>query len=249
MMNHEHDRNTMSGISEELFHTRLLLERTKRLSDIGVLASTVAHELRNPLAAIYLAAANIRRKAKNPILDKHIINIEKKVAESNQIINNLFFYSRLRPPRYERAGIIRIIDECVDYALKRYNKDIRLKRVFADTENIEINADPTQLREIICNLLNNALDAVRPFDANIEVGAKNEQRTVRIYVKDNGCGISKEDLTKVFDPFFTTKAKGTGLGLTVCQQIAHMHGGSIHIESEALVGTTVTVILPKEGRL
>lgn len=68
--------------------------------------------------------------------------------------------------------------------------------------------------------------------------------TVKVLIKDSGVGIAKEDLEKVFEPFFTTKAKGTGLGLAVCQQIVHLHGGSIHIKSEKGKGTAVAIILP-----
>lgn len=102
----------------ELVAAQLDLEQAKRLSDIGVLAATVAHELRNSPATINIAVSNIKRKAKNPDLDKHLRNIEKKIAESNQIINNLLFYSRIKSPSYEKVNIMSIIEECVNVAKK-----------------------------------------------------------------------------------------------------------------------------------
>ncbi len=84
--------------TDELLAARESMERAKRLSDIGTLAATVAHELRNPLAAINMAAFNIKRKAQNPLFDRNVENIEKKVLESNQIIDNLLYYSRINRP-------------------------------------------------------------------------------------------------------------------------------------------------------
>lgn len=99
----ERDKENLSRLAEDrargLVEAQAELERSRRLSDIGVLAATVAHELRNPLATIGMAARNIKRKAAaGQDLERHIANIDKKISESNQIITNLLFYSRLRPP-------------------------------------------------------------------------------------------------------------------------------------------------------
>jgi len=95
------------------------LAQSKRLSDIGTLAATVAHELRNPLAAINIAMQNIRRKRKDFFIDKHLDSIEKKVLESDQIISNLLFCSRLKMPHCEVVNITDILDECVETIKKK----------------------------------------------------------------------------------------------------------------------------------
>ncbi|HQP91910.1 MAG TPA: PAS domain S-box protein, partial [Candidatus Omnitrophota bacterium] len=119
--------------TDQLVQAKIALERGKRLSDIGVLAATVAHELRNPLATIGMAASNIKRKTSTGELDSHIKNIENKIAESNQIINNLLFYSRLKLPSYERIDIYHSIKECVDSREKQDRKRVFL---FDDIEKI-----------------------------------------------------------------------------------------------------------------
>lgn len=230
--------------TNELLKTQLELEKAKRLSDIGTLAATVAHELRNPLATISMAAHNIKRKAKSPDIDKHLSNIDKKVAESDQIINNLLFYSRIRPPHYESVKVSDIIEESIDSIGQNRKKDAQIIRNIDSIRNTLIEADPFQIKEMLQNLLNNALDAVPANAGKIEITGACEGEFIKINVKDNGHGIEKESLARIFDPFFSTKAKGTGLGLSVCQQIVNLHGGFIHIESKVDKGTVVAVSLP-----
>ncbi|MFA5388215.1 MAG: ATP-binding protein, partial [Candidatus Omnitrophota bacterium] len=221
------------------------LEHARRLSDIGTLAATVAHELRNPLAAIHMASYNIRRKAQNPLLDKHLATIEKKVNESDQIINNLLFYSRLKSPQYESFNICDIMDECITVMKDRYQKnEICIEARMGPLKKISIEADPLQLKEVFNNILGNACDAITDGRGKVEIEGGLDGSFVRIRVKDNGSGISAEDMEKVFDPFFTTKAKGTGLGLTVCKQIMEFHDGIIDIVSRQGEGTAITIKLP-----
>ena len=230
----------------ELLKAQKELADARRLSDIGTLSATVAHELRNPLAAIRMAAYNLKRKTQNPDLEKHFINIEKKVAESDQIINNLLFYSRLKQPHYELVSLADILNECVDAAKKRYSKHaVKAYKKYRAIENISVEADPLQIKEVFSNLLNNAYDALTGDKGLIEIKAEFEgDRHIKVLFKDNGIGIDEEHLKEIFEPFFTTKAKGTGLGLTVCSQIVQLHNGNICLESKKGQGTTVAVTLP-----
>ncbi len=232
--------------TDELIEAHVDLEKAKRLSDIGTLAATIAHELRNPLAAINMATANIKRKANNPSLDKHFANIEKKIFESDEIINNLLFYTRLRAPSHELVNIHDILTECIAITQKQFKKKVSLKKYLNSLEDVSIDADPIQLKEVFSNLLNNAHDAVPESKGKIEITAKCDGQSIDICFKDNGAGIEKNDMERVFEPFFTTKTKGTGLGLTVCKQIVDMHGGEINIESELNKGTAIAVTLPKK---
>jgi PAS domain S-box-containing protein len=230
-----------------LLATQMEMAKAKRLSDVGTLAATVAHELRNPLAAIRMAAYNIRRKAKDQALDvdNHLFTIEKKVIESSQIINNLLFYSRLKPPNLESVNINEILEDSVEGAQKQAKRNVTVRRNMNLDEKIIIAADPLQIKEICNNILNNAYDAVQDKGGVIDIGIVNDDETISIVIRDNGIGIDKDQLEKVFDPFFTTKTQGTGLGLAVCRQMVDMHGGRIGIDSEPGKGTMVTVTLPK----
>ena len=239
-----HDITDHKRSEDGLMAAQIELERAKRLSDIGTLAATVAHELRNPLATIGMAAVNIKRKAKNPDLDKHLANIDKKVFESNQIINNLLFYSRLKPPHYERVGIHDILEEAIETARERFANGIHFSRDINGLREVFAEADPIQLKEVLNNILNNAGDAIPAGGGKIEVSGVQENGFISIAVKDSGPGIDKDILDRVFDPFFTTKAKGTGLGLSVCRQIMDYHGGSIELRSVPGRGTAANIRLP-----
>ncbi|MDD5585280.1 MAG: ATP-binding protein, partial [Candidatus Omnitrophica bacterium] len=235
---------------EQLTEAAKQLEQARRLSDIGTLAATVAHELRNPLAAINMAASNIKRKAQNPLLDRHLHNIEAKVYESDQIINNLLFYSRIKSPHYENVKINSILEECAGLSKRqsRAKKKITIAKKLQLTRNVSVDVDPLQMKEIVCNILNNSYDALPESGGVIEMFTDTNEKSVTICIKDNGTGIEKEYLEKVFDPFFTTKAKGTGLGLAVCRQIINLHGGTIQMASEPGKGTSVCIALPKKGK-
>lgn len=122
------------------------LNDAKRLSEMGTLAATISHELRNPLAAIQIATYNIRKKAQNPLIESHLNNIEKKIYESNQIINNLLFYSRIKDPNYENINIYNILNECVNIVKKRfYKKKVLICKKYRMLKNIFIDADSVQI--------------------------------------------------------------------------------------------------------
>ncbi|MGA1868034.1 MAG: ATP-binding protein [bacterium] len=232
--------------TEELLKTQKKLADAKRLSDIGALAATVAHELRNPLAVMQAAVYNIKRKRKNPALDKHLANIEKNIFESNQIINNLLFYSRIKTPHYEVVNIINILNECIASIRERCKtQKISIVKKSKFFQSALVMADPVQMKEMFLNILNNATDALKGVNGTLEIATEYQsEKVISIYFKDNGNGIRKENLQRVYEPFFSTKSKGTGLGLSVCKQIVHLHDGTLHIESEENKGTNVTVSLP-----
>jgi len=245
------DKETLEKLvgerSQQLLDAQMALEKSRRLSDIGMLSATVAHELRNPLAAMKLAAFNIKRKAKDSALASHLRTIEKKIMESDQIINNLLFFSRIRTPDMEPVDVSLVLGECLEVNARQTEKRVAVKKDLTRIRGTMIEVDQLQLREVLQNILNNAYDAVPNEGGTIEIVATDEGDAIGLRFTDNGSGIAAEDLAKVFDPFFTTKAKGTGLGLSVCRQMVDMHGGTISIASQPGDGTTVTVRLPKRS--
>jgi two-component system NtrC family sensor kinase len=130
---------------------------------------------------------------------------------------------------------------------------IRLKKEISEQTPL-VRADPSQLQQVLLNLLNNAIDAITERhgceggELSIQAGPDMNGR-VKISVRDNGVGISPDNLKKIFAPFFTTKppGKGTGLGLYVCYGIIEGMGGTMEVESQRGVGTTFTVYLPESG--
>lgn len=250
------DEETLRRLVKEQAHDLLVaqieLERASRLSDIGVLAATVAHELRNPLAAIGMAAYNIKRKArleKMTGFDKSLAAIEKKVSDSEQIISNLLFYSRLKRPHYKPCDLLDVLEESIELIEGKREKNVAIIRKIDALKGLSIEVDAVQIKEVFNNLLNNAYDAVVSQKGKIKIVAENKDEFIRVTIEDNGSGIDKSILAKIFDPFFTTKAKGTGLGLSVCRQIMNLHGGEMEVESEPRHGTSFMVRLPKKRRI
>ncbi len=237
----------ISGRKNHEESIRLELKRAKRLSDIGTLAATVAHEIRNPLAAMQIAAANLKRKIRDENIEKHVHTIEKKIFESENIIENLLAYARVKQPSYAKLDMIAVVNDCLTVAQLQFRrKQVVVKKDFAGEKQYSMEADATQMNEVIQNVVNNAFDAVPENGGVIDVSVKTVGEWVEICVTDNGHGIEGESLDKVFDPFFTTKTRGTGLGLAVSRQIIDRHDGSIELESEPGKGTAVTIMLPRQ---
>jgi len=230
--------------SKELIKTQKELKHFSRLADIGTLAATVAHELRNPLGVIHLAAYNLKREKTELGDNRHLMNIEKKVWEGNQIIDNLLSYARIKIPNYEEVRILHILDECVTAAQGRFGeKGVTIEKEYGDGLD-SMESDPNQIREIFLNILNNACQSFTESGGKVELRARRDGDMVKVSIQDTGMGISHEDLDKVFEPFFTRKSKGTGLGLTICNELVNLHQGKIEISSQLEQGTTVTVSLP-----
>ncbi|HQJ15046.1 MAG TPA: PAS domain S-box protein, partial [Candidatus Omnitrophota bacterium] len=135
--------------TEELLRVQKELADSRHLSEIGALAATIAHELRNPLAAIRTAAYNIRRKSADSRLASHLDNIDKKIIESDQIINNLLSYSRIKTPRLEAVRIRMILEECLKAAADRFAKyKVKVRLKCACGKDDMILADPLHMREL-----------------------------------------------------------------------------------------------------
>jgi PAS domain S-box-containing protein len=231
--------------SEELLEVHRELADAKRLSGIGMLAATVAHELRNPLGVIQTAILNIRRKSKETTIERHLANIEKKISESNLIISNLLRYSRIRPPHLEKVGLFDLITESLGAVADRFPEHvITIETDMEPIKHEKTDMDVVQVKEVFDNILNNAYQAVVDTDGKIEIVGRAGPRGICVRVKDTGAGIKREDLDRVFEPFFTKRSRGTGLGLTICRELVKLHGGTVTIESEPGSGTCVTVNLP-----
>lgn len=240
-------KKSVSEKNEALRWALKELEDAKRLSDIGALAGTVAHELRNPLGVINTALYNIKRKRKETSIDSHIDNISKKVVESDRIIQNLLTFSTIRVPHFEQIFVLSFVEECLSICRRKYEKlNANVIRKFNCNKNCSFQADSTQMFELFLNILDNAYQSLQEKGGKIEIQIDylKKDNFLIISVNDNGVGIDPEDQKKIFEPFFTRKSRGVGLGLTVCRQVVNLHGGSLYFDSKKGVGTKVTVKLP-----
>jgi signal transduction histidine kinase len=171
--------------------------------------------------------------------------IKYKINESNKIIDNLLFFSRLRPPEYSMIKPYDLLHKCLAELQGVQTSGIKIiAKELESIKDLEIEADGHQFKEVFLNILNNACDAVDHKSGKIILIPEVIDHSLIVSVKDNGVGISKSHINQIRDPFFTTKSKGTGLGLTICQGIMNMHNGELIIKSRKGLGTTVTCIFP-----
>lgn len=245
------DRETLQDEVEEkteaLVAARLALAEAERLRQVGKLAATVAHELRNPLGVIRAAAYNVRRKRSNAEIDRHLDTIDDKIEESALIIENLLDYSRVRQPDPEKVDVKRLVEESARSVRSQFgSSDVRIDSDLEDVAGVEAELDATQMGRVISNLLTNACQALSEGSGRVVVRARadREASTLMIEVQDDGVGMTPEELEQAFEPFFTCKARGAGLGLTICRDVVSRHGGTVDMRSTRDGGTIVTVQVP-----
>lgn len=232
--------------SSELLASQDKLNRAQRLSDIGAFAATVAHELRSPLAAIRLAAYNIMKKSGMSPIKGNIDNIERKVMESEHIIQDLLLYASIKVPTREPVNACDVSDECLKLTREIfYDYEVEVERDYKCSADTIVQADPIQMKEVFNNVLCNAYESFKKKKGRIKIEIALYQRDyLRILITDNGQGIPPEKMRHIFEPFLSTKAKGTGLGLPVCNQIMNLHNGKIKISSQLNEGTIVSLLFP-----
>jgi signal transduction histidine kinase len=217
-----------------------------RLATIGQLAAGVAHELNEPLGGI-LGFAQLARKCSG-LPDAATHDIEKIITASlyaREVIKKLLVFARQMPARKVPVNLNRVVEEGLFFLEAHCAKTgARVVRNLAP-DLPEIHADPAQLKQVLVNLVVNAVQAM-PGGGSLTVGTQACGGIVSLVVKDSGTGISEEILPKIFLPFFTTKdvSEGTGLGLAVVHGIVTAHGGSIDVQSRPGAGSRFEVRLP-----
>ena len=217
------------------------LVRKERLSALGQLTATMAHELRNPLSAIRntLFAVKETAAAKGVDLERPISRVERSVARCDGIINDLLDYTRVKELHLAELAIDPWIEEVVGE--QRIPAGIVLERALK--AGCTVALDPERMRRVLINLIENAaqamLDETRERKITVSTALVGDQ--FELVVADTGSGIAPDVLPRVFEPLFSTKSFGTGLGLPMVKQIVEQHGGSITMESDLDKGTRVTI--------
>jgi signal transduction histidine kinase/DNA-binding response OmpR family regulator len=218
------------------------LIRTERLATIGQLGASVGHELRNPLGVIKNSAYYLRMKLgdSDEKVKKHLKIMDREIATSNKIINDLLSFARDKTPTPQKTQINTVVQD----ALSRTAVPDKVAVITELWDSLPpLMADPGQIEQVFINMISNATQAM-PGGGRLEIATKAEDGCIVTEFKDNGCGISKENLGKLFEPLFTTKAKGIGLGLAVSKRLIEAHRGTIEVESQLGKGTTFRVRLP-----
>jgi len=237
---------------EEMREMEKSLHRADKLAALGTLASSIAHEIRNPLVSIKTFTQLVPRKFNSQeFLDKFQTIVPEELERMETILNQLLSFGRPSHPEFYPISVEEVIDSILVLmntelsrsnieVIKMYNKDIP-----------KIMADGEQLKQVFMNVVLNAIQAM-PEGGSLKIitciepesmdGATSDFVAIRF--EDTGCGVSEENLKNLFNPFFTTKDQGSGLGLSISHRIIREHNGHINVESRVGKGTTFTVKLP-----
>ena len=239
------------------------LVRATRLAELGQMAAGFAHEINNPLqimksdrALMEMIFSDLKKKGMLPEpdvkdLEETLAQLKLQIERCSKITQAILEFGRKSEPTQEDVDVGAFVSHLTSMISEKASvQGIHLKKEISEQTPL-LRADPSQLQQVFLNLFNNAIDAITERhgceggELLVQAGPDTEGR-VRISVKDNGAGISTENLKKIFAPFFTTKApgKGTGLGLYVCYGIIESMGGTMEVESQRGAGTTFVVRLP-----
>ncbi len=224
--------------------SELALRRSERLASMGTLAAGIGHEINNPIGGILMAAQFALKFQEDPALVKKALDdIVENAARCGRIVKNVLKFAQDVPSERAPADLNQVVLEARDliqqYAEKR---GTRIELELAD-ELPRVVINPTELEQVIINLVGNAVQAGAP---NIVVRTEAAEKGVRLVIRDDGPGIPREEAALLFDPFYTTRQEkgGMGLGLSIVHGIVKDHDGEIDFESEPGKGTTMTIRLP-----
>lgn len=239
----------MNFMLAELQRRQEILMQTQKLRALGTLTAGIAHELNNPINNITLTAYGLRDNDPSLSAADKAAMLQEVIDESDRlrgIVSNLLDYARESEVLREPLDMGQLLQE----TLLLVGKQIKLAGVHLHLDMPptlpQVQGDRRQLRQVLLNILVNALDAI-PSPGHIHITVRQESPgIVAVAIQDDGPGIPPTILPYIFDPFFTTKpaGRGTGLGLAVSQGIVARHGGRIRVASEPGQGATFTVLLP-----
>lgn len=216
--------------------------RRERLAAIGELAAVVAHEVRNPLGAIFNCVSSLQRLSGASQEQRLLVDVLSEESHRlNRIVGDLIDFSRPRHPAKEEEALEPIVVSALESAVRdAATRQVELRRD-VDTR-VKAFVDAHLLRRALLNLVDNAIQASHPGGV-VQVRVEQEGERVTIEVSDRGHGIPRDELERIFEPFYTTKASGTGLGLAVVRRFVEDHGGTIEVRSEVDSGSVFTIRL------
>jgi signal transduction histidine kinase len=226
--------------------------QAERLATVGTMAAQVAHEVRNPLGSITLNLDLLQKEinkaggnatAQSDEVAALLTDIREEIQRIKRVIEDYLKFARLPKPQIHPLALNEFLQDKLAFLAGEFEKaKVKLRTSF-DPELGKLNADGEQLWQAALNLIRNSLEAM-PAGGELTIGTWHQNGHAQLRVSDKGQGMNEEQLRHVFTPFFTTKSGGTGLGLTLVQQIAIEHGGHVECESQVGKGTTFTIYLP-----
>ena len=234
----------------ELEHSRNQLVQSERITAWKDIAQRLAHEIKNPLTPIKLSAERLQRKYDQGseefarILTTSIKTIAREVDHLDTLITEFRDFARLPLPQPQTVNLLQTVKEVFDM-----HQTANITMIAKDIdENTTIYVDPAQFRQVLGNLVRNAIEAIGEHTGELRVDSQlltaGGKQFHRIQIQDNGSGIHPDQLSEIFNPYFTSKENGTGLGLAIVQRIVQDHNGEIWVESDPGRGTRFFIDIP-----
>lgn len=218
------------------------LQDTERLSVLASLAAGIAHEIRNPLTTargfLQLFAERLRSEQDQRFLRLTITELDR----IHQLVVDFMSLAKPDEPHYAETDLTGLIENAVQFLHPEASLHGVILTMDVPASPIYVWADEKQMKQILMNIVQNALQACTTRDS-VVVQLTPQAHQVELKVMDTGCGMTAEQLERVFQPFFTTKASGTGLGLSITKRIIEEHHGTVHVESTQGLGTAVRIVL------
>jgi two-component system, NtrC family, sensor histidine kinase HydH len=242
----EATKRELERVYSELRENIQQMKKTERLTAAGELAASLAHEIRNPLASISGAAGIVARGHAPAASQQECLDILMKESQRlNKLLTNFLDFARPRLPRFqamEPAAMLQSVTTLAQHSGVERGVDVVLR---ASAFHDEVECDAEQVKQVLLNLMLNAIQATAGSGTVVVRAAMNEQ-IFWVDVEDEGCGVDEENMDRLFDPFFTTKENGTGLGLAVSANIVAQHGGTLSCRANGAPrrGMTFRVELP-----
>ena len=245
-----HDQNRhLAGIVEMERH----LEKAERLSSLGQLAAGVAHEIRNPLNAISIAAQRLKRDfvPSDPQKEADFQNlsgvIKDEIKRLNSTIEEFLTFSKSRRLDFSKFSITEVLQKIVNLIREEAStRGITIETTWRENPAL-ISMDVNKLQQAFLNLIKNAMESITEAEGRITITVdKHGKNYIITRISDTGCGMTAEEIEKIFSPEYTTKEKGVGLGIPLAFEIIRGHGGDIQVISRKGKGTIFEVILPRE---
>jgi len=256
---HEFTENLECLVEErtsQLHATEKKLIQSDRLASLGQLAASVAHEINNPLGSVINFGKLMQRvidedgipKERVPDFQNYLEHVVVETTRCGRIVRDLLVFARHSDHQRTLQDFNAVVERTMSVIHHRLTLG-EVESVMDLAEDLpEVMCDPSQVQQIVTNLVINAAEAMEQGTVTIRTRWNQADETVSLVVEDTGTGISPEQLAKIYDPFFSTKpdGQGTGLGLAVVYGIVDAHGGQIEVESTPGEGSTFTVVLPIE---
>jgi signal transduction histidine kinase len=241
----------LSQYDKRLRENQEQLIQAEKLTSLGQMAASIAHEVNNPLAGVLVYTQLLAKKLNSGTFTKEgalesLAKMETELIRSSRLIRNLLDFSRQSPPALRDVQVNDVLDQALNLAaFSAEPKGIKIEKELSPSLPL-VMADFDQLQQVSINLIMNALQAM-PEGGKLTLRTSADDNQLKIEVQDTGQGISKENMRKLFTPFFTTKekGKGVGLGLAVAYGIIQRHKGRIEVQSKEGEGTTFTIYLPR----